>query len=312
MARDFVPYNFTSGRYRAKLRTTYTDAFLVQKNKESDPYEFTSETPGPTSRGKWIEKTWNGLSNFYGIDIWTDGTNIYYSHSDTQYVLNRETDTWIEKTWYGYLMRRGGFGGSDIWTDGTNIYYSSGSWQYVLNQETDTWTEKEWNGLSYFYGADVWTDGTNIYYSTYDDGGANLILDKATSTWSEISITEDVYGDEFHFYGAYTWTDGTNIYIADINGSDAYAFNKNTRIATLKQNWRDSEANFSCVWNDGNNIYASNGNDSQKYYDRDTDSWEDQEWVGEDEIYSYGIWKDGDHVYYSYSTIGNYELVANE
>lgn len=316
MARDFVPYNFTSGRYRAKLRTTYTDAFLVQKNKESEPYEFTSETPGPISRGKWIEKVWNGLSNFNGAYIWTDGTNIYYSDESSQYVLNRDTDTWVEKTWDGIDTSL--FYGSYVWTDGTNIYYSiydSGEYyNKVLNKNTGRWEEKVWNGLPdysyYFSGFDIWTDGTDIYFSTYDGGGLNLILDKATSTWSEISIIEDVYSDEFNFYGSNSWVDGTITYIAGYSGSDAYVFNKNAHTANLKQNWSNWEGWFSNVWNDGNNIYSSDG-DSQKYYDRDTDSWKDQQWAGENEIYSYGIWKDGDHVYYSYEG-NNYELVANE
>ena len=35
----------------------------------------------------WVPKTWSGLTSLVGNYIWTDGDNIYYSNSGTQYVL---------------------------------------------------------------------------------------------------------------------------------------------------------------------------------------------------------------------------------
>ena len=67
---------------------------------------------------KWIQKTWNGLSNFLGSRCWSDGVNIYYSSLDEQYVLNG--DTWEEKDWGEKSLPNG----SNVWTDGTNVYYS--------------------------------------------------------------------------------------------------------------------------------------------------------------------------------------------
>ena len=63
-------------------------------------------------------KTWNGLTNFDGYRIWTDGTNIYYSKDTQQYILRG--DTWEKYTWNGLTS----FIGNMIWTDGTNYYYS--------------------------------------------------------------------------------------------------------------------------------------------------------------------------------------------
>ena len=37
--------------------------------------------------GNWSVKNWTGLTGFAGIDIWTDGINIYYSSGTNQYVL---------------------------------------------------------------------------------------------------------------------------------------------------------------------------------------------------------------------------------
>ena len=31
----------------------------------------------------WVEKEWLGFSKFTGNDVWTDGTNIYYSANQT-------------------------------------------------------------------------------------------------------------------------------------------------------------------------------------------------------------------------------------
>ena len=114
-------------------------------------------------------KTWEGLSEIsYSYSIWTDGENIYYSLGSDQYVLNKTTNTWEEKTWNGKTA----FKGEYIWTDGDNIYLSYGFRDYshyVLNKATDTWEEKTWNGLTEFNGGCIWTDGENTYYSYNSD-----------------------------------------------------------------------------------------------------------------------------------------------
>ena len=121
----------------------------------------------------WSKKTWNGLTSFSGGDIWTDGDNIYYSASSTQYVLNKSTSTWSTKSWTGLTS----FSGGGIWTDGENIYYSNFSTQYILDKSTSTWTSKSWSGLTNFSGNYIWTDGENIYYS---NGSTQRVLDPVT------------------------------------------------------------------------------------------------------------------------------------
>ena len=85
---------------------------------------------------------WDGGAEFSGTNVWTDGTNTYYSNGNTQYVLKGKA--WEKKTWNGFTK----IYGNSIWTDGTNIYYSN---KYVLNG--DTWEEKTWNGLEHFLAA---------------------------------------------------------------------------------------------------------------------------------------------------------------
>ena len=161
----------------------------------------------------WSAKTWNGMNQFSGTYIWTDGTDIYYSYNKNQYVLDRETSAWQPKTWSGLTN----FSGSYIWTNGTDIYYSDGSNQYVLDKATSTWSTKSWSGLTSFSGGDIWTDSTVIYYSNDSD---QYVLDKATSTWQPKSWMVEINfnsGDKF-------WTDGTDIYYS--NGSRHYVLGK--------------------------------------------------------------------------------------
>ena len=106
----------------------------------------------------WETKVWNGTTSFLVDDIWTDGTNVYCNGI---YKLNNATNTW-EWNYCNVL----GLIGNQIWTDGTNTYYSTGSEQYVLNG--DTWEHKTWTGLTSFSGGCVWTDGENYYYSEVD------------------------------------------------------------------------------------------------------------------------------------------------
>ena len=204
-------------------------------------YALLEELPG------FEKMTWNGYSRIYGPDVWTDGSNIYYSSGSNQYVLDVETSTWEEKTWNGLTS----FLGECIWTDGTNIYYSSFSNQYVLDVETSTWEEKTWNGLTSFYGDDVWTDGTNIYHSR---NNGQFVLNIETSTWEEKTwngLTLPIAN------GEYIWTDGTNIYYSFTSAQ--YVLNIETS-TWEKMTWNGfSPEGGHAVWTDGSNIYYSDG-----------------------------------------------------
>lgn len=37
----------------------------------------------------WSTKTWSGLTSFNGNNVWTDGSDIYYSSGNDQYVLGK-------------------------------------------------------------------------------------------------------------------------------------------------------------------------------------------------------------------------------
>ena len=79
---------------------------------------------------KWESKTWNGLTSFYGYNVWTDGDNIYLSFSSSQYILDKSTSTWNIKKWnnVGDSYNKG----ECVWTDGVNTYLSNNNYQYIL------------------------------------------------------------------------------------------------------------------------------------------------------------------------------------
>lgn len=81
-------------------------------------------------QGIWVPKTWSGLMSldFDGTNIWTDGTDIYYSSGTNQYVLDKSTSTWSTKTWQGLTS----FTGQNVWKDGDHIYCSNNTDQYEL------------------------------------------------------------------------------------------------------------------------------------------------------------------------------------
>lgn len=117
----------------------------------------------------WEAITWNGVANIQGEDTWTDGENTYYFDGHDNFILHKETKTWIEVTLTVNCLdgsnKKVVIYAEDVWTDGTNIYYSSYSEQYVWNKETSTWAEKTWTGLNRFNGSLIWTDGVNYYYA---------------------------------------------------------------------------------------------------------------------------------------------------
>ena len=184
------------------------------------------------------------IGNGGGSNVWTDGTDIYYSGggTTTQYVLDKSTSTWSEKTWTGLTN----FTASDVWTDGTDIYVSNGGTHYVLDKSTSTWSEKTWTGLTSFAGSNVWTDGTDIYVS---NGGTQYVLDKSTSTWSEKTWTGLTTLDARD-----VWTDGTDIYYS--NRWTQYVLNKTTSTWSAKTwtGWGTPSGNS--VFTDGTNIYC--------------------------------------------------------
>lgn len=235
----------------------------------------------------WETKTWQGLTDFYGVQVWKDGGNTYYSDGTTHRVLNRSTDTWETKTWSG-LTR---FYGSGIWHDGDNLYFSEGSTQYVFNRAEDKWETKTWNGLTRFsFNTDIWTDGTDFYFS---DNSRQYILNRETSTWEpktwniNIAVAPDV------------WHDGDITYYS--SGNSEYVLNKTT-MEWEPKTWNGLPDSFvgRDIWTDGNTFYL----DYRLFLNRVTDTWEPITWNINPQRGS--TWLDSGNLYSSSGSLGQY------
>lgn len=244
----------------------------------------------------WTSKTWGEeTENLYGSGIWTDGNNIYLSAGEHQYVLDKSTGTWFEKTWYGLTE----FSGSDVWTDGDNIYLSSISdGQYVLDKTTSTWSTKTWSGVSSPLKSAIWTDGENVYMS--QGSSAQFVLDKSTSTWST-----KTWNGYTNISGVGIWTDGDNIYYSAYSSN--YVLDKATDTWSAKT-WTGLTDFTGCyVWTDGNNIYYSEGS-TQYILNKSTSTWSSQSWTTLTNFNKDNIWTDGENIYCSKGISGQYEL----
>ena len=237
----------------------------------------------------FVAKNFNGLTDFFGDHVWTDGDNIYYSYNEQNYVLDKSTSTWKVKSWNGVTKLEA----SNIWSDGTNIYFSSLANQYVLDKSTSTWIKKKWTGISsfIFVGRKIWTDGTNYYFS---HGSNQYVLDKSTSTWNAKS-----WNGLNDFIGDLIWTDGDNIYYSC--DEQNYVLDKSTSTWNVKN--LNGLAEFSSIglWTDGDNIYYSYS-DKQYVLDKSTSTWKEKTWNGLTSFYGSDLWTDGENYYYSHGS----------
>lgn len=238
---------------------------------------------GSNSNSILTNKTWVGLTSFYGRYVWTDGYDIYYSDGSEQYVLDIQSSTWVAKEWNGLTS----FSGSNVWSDGNNVYYSSGTNQYILDVSTSTWSAKTWSGIASFYGEYVWTDGENIYYN---QAGTNRVLNKSTSRWDAKSWNISIQ------YANNIWTDGKNIYYSTTDSNKKHYKLVNGSWVEVTFVSGGSSLNGAQVWTDGLNVYSAN-------YLIDTANLTVTSIAGLFGI-SYGmdVWTDGINYYYSNQT----------
>lgn len=256
------------------------------------------DEPAPI-KDKWIVKEWQGLTSFSGIDVWSDGENIYYSNGSPHYVLNKATSTWESKSWSGMSYFRGYF----MWQYGDATYYSYSSEQRTLNKNTDTWEQKTWgSAVTPNYGYEIWFDGSDYFFS---EGNTQYELDDTNDTWSN----KQWANNKIPYIGSYVWSDGEHLYYSAGNNAQ-YIYDPNTGTWSNKS-WNGFRPNGEYIWTDGVNIYYSY--DTNQYVlDRSTDTWIEQEWKGS--LYpAYGtrIWTDGTDIYYSDGST-QYVLVASE
>ena len=240
----------------------------------------------------WVKVWTTGSKPAEGSNVWSDGTNIYYSSYTRaeQLIYDRTQDKWSTKTWTGPLTD---FNGSNIVSVPGHAYYC-GNTIYEFNSTQDAFEESYITLVNALFieGRYIWTDGDNTYYSSASSN--QYVLDKATSTWST-----KTWSGLTNFYGSRVWSDGTNIYSSD--GSEQYVLDKATSTWSTKT-WSGLTSFYGDkIWSDGTNIYYSDGSD-QYVFDKATDTWSAKTWNGLTSFTGQYIWTDGINVYYSYGS----------
>lgn len=253
---------------------------------------FLSKTPTD-----WETMSWHGLTNLNGMGIWSDGTNIYYSWDEDQYVLNRSTKTWEPKVWYGLSSFRGGA----VWY---NTY--SGKWvcsaRSVQKELTgSTWYDITWTGdmssseFATLTGSKIWLNGNSAnrrVYCTVDGyryrlEGSRYWKFRGTSvSYNPLQIW---YPHDFNTDGKtyYSYSNGTQMVIEDGTGSNI--------------SWGSIIPSYGqFVWTSSIHTYYSYNAHSYVLND-DKTSWSNKSWTGLNGVTLEGgyMWSDGESTYYS-------------
>lgn len=276
----------------------------------------------------WFMTTFNSQPNaFFGNNVWTDGTDIYYSHYDS-YKLDKSTMTWSQVT----ISSLTSMMGVNIWHDGDNTYYNECSdpdcyvWLWDKDNKRFNVTDRVKQDYA-VQGPDVWHAGGNVYFSsntgTAEDPEHNLVWDRSTSkwvinTWNFSVPLQSPYG----LIGRNIWHDyNGNTYTGDWDNSGNFVrlYKLNLSTSTWNETSIDGHQDVQGIdiWTDyDGNMQYSNGlkqytldRTSGKWISRDKWLFIPPNYIGEP-YHPYGeyIWTDGSNIYYSYRDTNSTQL----
>ncbi len=287
----------------------WTDGTKYYYSNGTTHYEFNKSTR------TWATKTWDGLTSFYGEDVWTDGKNIYCSQTvsspsptertTSHYVLSISSSYWAPMTWTGETN----FDGNDVWTDGINYYASNYQYraQLVLEPSSHTWSVITWNGdLKQPTANYIWSDGVYFYYSCVESSNPYLANGQCVlsgTTWIDVTWTGigGLFSYPYYSMGNCIWTDGVDTYCSLGNYGVQLVMNKktNTWETMYWKGYTDIMGDY--VWTDGENYFYSKGT-LQYVLDVSMHAWFPMKWNGLTIFSGYNIWTDGTNIYYSYGS----------
>ncbi len=291
-----------------ELEDTATQEFRGwQKNGEGAPIETSiindhTEFVAYMVNKNFIANTWYGLNNFNGDNVWTDGTDYYYSAGNIHFKKDPATNAWNQVNWSGLDE----FDGKYVWNYNGKTYYtftefSSASGQnvitpknYVLNKDNNTWVDTGWSeellGSCIFF-----IDGVCYYSHTAAPFGSPKKFNG--ETWEDAS--------NINILGYDVWTDGVNVYGNAPSSTGSRIYNRNTEtwdVITWRTLGSSNTINGSRVWTDGTNLYYSDGT-VNAVIDTKNRILLEQTWVGTpDGLDGQYIWTDGENIYYSKGT----------
>ncbi len=259
----------------------------------------------------WVKVNWVGLNDFDALNIWTDGTDYYYSKGNMHFKKDQATKSWNQVTWKGLTD----FNGQYVWNYNGETYYSKGTastgangitrteHHYVLDLANQTWKETSWTSYGPMEGDDVFiVDGVcyaGEYSAPYYRGDC---IKFNGETW-------EVVDGWLEPFASSVWTDGTNYYYNSVARHNEILDRNTNEWDTLV--WADTDGvlmnaekyfDGSRVWTDGTKMYYSEGS-RQNVLDTVNHCFIEKTWIGmPDVLDGRRIWTDGNNIYYSYGT----------
>lgn len=175
-------------------------------------------------------------------NVWYDGDNIYYSERDKQYVFDKTTKTWEDKTWDGSLWA---VVGSCFYEIDGNLYSFGGSSAARLNKEAEKWETVTFSGIDGdCYGYNIWSDGEKIFHSY---SNKHYVLNKETFTWEPTT-----FDGPASFYGQSIFEYDNRLFLT--YGKIVYEYNKETN------SFEASDLGFTTILGSSNTLSISTSN----------------------------------------------------
>ena len=233
-----ITFNLPDGEDQTKMNlsgSVWTDGtHIYYGSLQYDPNSYT-----------WTPKTWKGLENIAGSQVFRRGDKIYYAeHGDdpTFYVLNGDTWEATDIEWPA-----DGYTGS-VWSNGASTFHSN--YDHYLFSGT-RWSKEYFN--CGFVGSAAWSDGTNVYINDYQSGEylSRQIVRASSYTGSYWSSPTKAWNIEP--YGLHIWTDGDNVYYS--KGTEQYVLKDGIWEPIVWEGLAQFHGNG--IWTDGRNLYCS-------------------------------------------------------
>lgn len=297
-ATDIESIPDAGGDYTVDVSCSYT---ATPRGKNYD--ETISYFPNSIIKKTWYLPDSSDSIQLNGYNVWTDGTNIFFSEGTLQYRLDEATNEWHSHSWSGLTD----FNGGNIWRSSTGqVYYSKGTThkQLQLDSIPTHWLTKSWSGLTSFSGANIWLSQGSSGKTMYSNAGTNYYLSSSTtSTWTSNTYT----GTTNPSGGSIWYVDSTHIYYSE-GSTYQYKLSATSGVPSTwyPQSWNGYTNIYGYnIWKDkSGNIYYSDGTSAKQYVlNTSTDTWTAKSWNGFSDIMGLYVWKDkSGNVYYSHGS----------
>ena len=222
--------------------TDGTDVFISRGSLTDSKYQRRIRFNG-TSTDSVSKTSWTGLpSTFYGYNVFTDGTDVYYADSGINSVYKRTagTNTWTSYT-IGNTMT--GYSGNNIFRfKGVTYCIKDSNHVVKWNTSTNQWTfvKNDSGTVQNLSGKNFWSpDGTHLFYT---DGSFNYKVNPRDFSfsicfWSGASTSSTAVDNMFMI--------GSDVYMTVVVSSAFVTYKLDlTSVGSTTLVWTDATSEF--------------------------------------------------------------------